>query len=78
MNLALFNALSVDDVTVTLSVGVTLANVAIKDLIFAYKRANIEKLWNRLADIDFRAKVAEELKCGNFYDLILNLFSLRF
>lgn len=66
MNLALLDAKTVDDVIMTLSIGITMVNVGIKDLVFAYKRGNIERLWRRLGDDDFKAKDAEERKCDNF------------
>lgn len=64
MNLSILKAKSIDDVTIALSVGIIYANIVIKDLVFVWKRDNIEKLWQRLANDDFKAQDAEELKCG--------------
>lgn len=60
--LALLNYKSVLEVTTIISVGTVYLNIAVKDIVFALKRNDIAKLWQRFEDEDFKAKDINELK----------------
>lgn len=60
--LALLNHKSVLEVSTIISVGTVYLNIAVKDFVFALKRRDIEKLWQRFEDEDFNAREINELK----------------
>lgn len=62
--LSLLDATSTAEVPIILSVGVCYFNIAIKAAVFASKRSDIEKLWKRFQDNDFKAKNTNELRCA--------------
>lgn len=60
--LSLLNVTSAAEIPKSLSVGVCYINIATKAAVFALKRSDIEKLWNRFEDDDFRAEDLNELR----------------
>lgn len=60
--MALLQYSSTEEVSTIISVGAVYLNSAVKDVVFRIKRRNIEKLWHRFEDDDFRAKAADEFK----------------
>ena len=48
--------------SVIISVGSVYLNIAVKDFVFALKRNDIEKLWMRFEDDDFKANEPNEFK----------------
>lgn len=63
--LSLMDATSVAEITTILAVSAGYINVAAKAAVFASKRHEIEKLWHRLEDDDFKAKTVNELRWAN-------------
>lgn len=60
--MALLKYQSVEQVTAIISLGSTYLNMVVKDFVFTLKRKNIEELWHRLEDDDFRVKTINELR----------------
>lgn len=60
--LALLNVSSLAEIPIIVAVGVCYFNIAIKAAVFAFKGRDIEKLWNRFGDADFRAKSSNEFR----------------
>lgn len=60
--LALLEHQSIEEMSVIISVGSVYLNIAVKDFVFALKRNDIEKLWMRFEDDDFKANEPNEFK----------------
>lgn len=63
--LSLLNVTSAAEIPISLTVGVCYINIATKAAVFASKRRDIEKLWNRFEDDDFKVQHLNELRCAH-------------
>lgn len=60
--LALLEYHVAEQISAILSVGTSYLNIVVKDLVFTFKQNNLEELWHRLEDDDFKAKTDDELR----------------
>lgn len=60
--LALLQYSATEEVSTIISVGTPYLNITVKNVVFALKRHDIEKLWKRFEDDEFKAKGINEFE----------------